>query len=174
MSPDPIYDLPLRCRRGRANADGGRALRSRAEDDGAFRDIYVTGTDIDDGVRALEAVTSRWPTTYREDGEPAAMPRDIREIFRRRLERSTLLCIRLKEHLTIDVHFFEPEQIEFTFDPRDVVDDADVFRVLDFVLHVGRTVGRTVHMSIEAASDGPTDDLLYDPSSDRIVRPMTP
>jgi hypothetical protein len=146
-----------------------------AADEGAYRDIYVPGTTAEDWQRALDAVTARWPSTYSEDGESAVMPRDVGTILSRRSERSTLLRIHLHNHLDFDVHFFGADEIEFTFDPAEVTDDEDVGRILEFVLHLGRTVGRTVHMTVESHSGRrPADDLRYDPKLDRITRSSTP
>jgi hypothetical protein len=140
-----------------------------AEDEGALRDIYIEDTTTADWDKVVGAIQERWSCSYSEDGVPVAMPAAA-EVLRRRSRRATRLEVHLSERLEIEAHFFEPEQIEFSFLPADARDDADVYRILDFVLHLGRTLGHTVHMTVESHMGGrPPDDLRYEPSLDRIV-----
>jgi hypothetical protein len=141
-----------------------------AEDRGATRDIYVPETTADDWQVALDSVARRWRCAYSEDGMPTPMPSDVEQIFQARAERKTHLDIRLSDRVAMRAHFFAPSEIEFDFDPEQLVDDADVYRIFEFVLHVGRSLGRTVHMTVEShPGDRPTDDLRYDPKLDQIV-----
>ncbi len=142
-----------------------------AEDEGARRDIYIEDTNAEEWQAVLDAVLGRWPSSYTEDGEPSPLP-CAPEILMRRSDRNTHLEVHLADHFGVDVHFFEDSQIEFTFNPENVRDDADVYRILDLVSRAGRAVQRAVHMTTESHSgDRPADDLSYDPAQDRIVRP---
>lgn len=146
-----------------------RALWS--DDKGAGRDIYVEATDVDDWQRTLEALVARWPTAYLENRQEVPMPSSAAEILRRRSEVATLLEVHLPG-IDMAVHFFEVEQVEFTFEPGEAADDDAVRSVLDFVAEVGRSLRRPVHMTVEShADDRPEDDLRYDPALDRIVWP---
>jgi len=141
-----------------------------AGDEGAVRDIYIEDTTAEDWQAVLDALLARWPCSYTEDSEPAPPP-SAKEILRRRSDLGTHLGVHLADHLNVDVHFFEDWQVELSFNPRDVRDDADTYRVLDLVLYVGRTLRRTVHMTVESHhGERPPDDLYYDPTLDRIAR----
>ena len=82
-----------------------------------------------------------------------------------------MLEIHLSKALDVDTDFVESEEIEFTLYPAKVRDDADFYRVLVFILHLGRVLGRTVHMTVESPGERPPDYLRYDPLLDRVVRP---
>lgn len=145
-----------------------------AEDEGAVRDVYVEETTSGDWQTLIDAIQERWSCSYTEDGAPVPMP-PAAEVLRRRSDRATMLEIHLCEHLAVQAHFFESDQIEFSFLPTEVRDDADVYRILNFVLHLGRTLGRIVHMTVESRmGDRPPDDLRYEPSQDQIVGPPKP
>jgi hypothetical protein len=140
-----------------------------AADVGANRDIYVPDTTADEWQHALDWVIGRWPFRYDEDGTPKAMPSHAREIFPLWNDRSVHLEIQLNAHLTVRSSFFGPEEIKFYFNPNDIADDADIFQILDFVLNLGRTLQRDVHVTVGASGDRMPDDLRYDTSLDRIV-----
>jgi hypothetical protein len=145
-----------------------------AEDRGAARDVYIEDTSADDWQAVRDCLLAHWPCSYTEDSEPAPLP-SAKEILRRRSDLATHLSVRLSDHLSVHVHFFEDWQVELSFNPGNVSDNADVDRVLDLVLHVGRTLRRTVHMAVESRyGERPPDDLYYDPTLDRIVRPPEP
>ena len=140
-----------------------------AADDGAVRDVYIEDTTNADWQRAIDAIQERWSCSYTEDGAPVPMP-PAAEVLRRGSERTINLEIRLSEHFAIHAYFFESAQIEFSFLPADVGDDNDIYRILDSVSHLGRTLGRTVHMTVEShKGERPVDGLRYEPSLDRIV-----
>jgi len=85
-----------------------KALRELwAADESAVRDIYVPNTSIDSWKLALDAVTSRWPSHYSEDGVPMPMPSSASEIFNRVADRTVYLEIELSEHLDMSSYFFE-------------------------------------------------------------------
>jgi hypothetical protein len=46
-----------------------------AQDEGSpVRDVYVEGTTSADWQMTVESIQERWPCSYTEDGEAAAMP----------------------------------------------------------------------------------------------------
>jgi hypothetical protein len=142
----------------------------------AHRDIYVPETSLVDWQQVLRVVSARWPSTYEEDGDSVPMPSELGEVDRRRSDRSTRLVVHLREGLDLTAHFFGNADfdIEFTFDPEAVVDDADVDRILDFVRLLGRGLARSVHMTVSASGERLSDDLRYDPALDRIVAGVWP
>ena len=142
-----------------------------ASDAGAQRDIYVPETTGADWEGVLRVVSGRWPSTYEEDGISVEMPSDVVENDRGRQDRTTRLVVHLREGLDLTAHFFGNSDfdVEFTFQPEDVADDGDVYRILDFVLALGRELRRAVHMTVAASGDRQPDDLRYDPESDRIL-----
>lgn len=149
--------------------DGLRALW--AEDRGALREIYVEKASIEEWQQLIDSVAERWTTHYSENGDEVLRPRAA-EIFERTSDKAVLFEVQLND-IAVSGRFFSPGEIEFTFDPGDAIEDAAVEQVLDFMLWVGRSLGRVVHMTVESfPSDRPEDDLRYEPDLDRIVRPQ--
>ncbi|MFF4744513.1 hypothetical protein QRN89_13395 [Streptomyces chengbuensis] len=50
-------------------------------------------------------------------------------------------------------YFFDPSEIEFTFDPRDVVDESGFAAVESFMRRMGNACGKRVVMTMESWTD---------------------
>lgn len=139
------------------------------EPDGSLRDVYVHDTDEADWQRVVDLVTSRdWAMSYAEDGSLIAMPVSVGEIFEHSTQRAILWQIEPAGGIRVNCHFFHPAEIEFDLDPSEVVDQAALHVVCDFVRLIGDVVQKPVVISDENAPDAVI--LSYDPATDAMTR----
>jgi hypothetical protein len=143
-----------------------------AGDDGAVFDIFVTDSTLKDWQAVVDAVRARaWPMTYEEDGVPAEMPPTAEEIFAHAEKATILWSVAVAPGVVINCHFFSSDEIEFDFQPREIVSDERLAALLGFIIHVGRTLVRLVGVTVEGDDDPrpATGHLYYEPRSDAIV-----
>ena len=141
-----------------------------AEDDGALIDVYVEGTVAEDWQAAVNAALAAWPSSYCEDGEPAQLP-SAEEALTRSRARSCLLRVALTPLINLNTHFFAADEVEFDFDPREVLDQDDLDQVCGFMRTVGRAIGKPVWLGIEGGPPRPPANLRYDPADDSFSYP---
>lgn len=67
-------------------------------------------------------------------------------------EVSVRLSVRVDD-LWFTCYFFDVEEMEFTFDPRDVTDESSFASLRGFMVWLGDTTGKRVVMTMESASD---------------------
>jgi hypothetical protein len=144
--------------------------RTWADDEGALVDIRVPNATVDEWRRLIEELKARWPVELEADGEavPLPLPPDLGSLFDPAKERFWLLRVALTPLINLNAHLPD-EEIEFDFDPNEVLDQADLDAISEFVLVVGRTVRRTVHVLVESGELGTMDSMRYDHVADRIV-----
>ncbi|WP_336555314.1 hypothetical protein [Streptomyces sp. PmtA] len=65
---------------------------------------------------------------------------------------SATLAVRIGD-IWFTSYFFDPSEIEFTFDPRDVVDESGFAAVESFVRRMGNACGKRVVMTMESWTD---------------------
>jgi hypothetical protein len=137
-----------------------------------LRDAYVFGTTEDDWQRVLAALRSRrWPLAYTEDGEPTDIPSDVREIFNRGKARAVTWQIKPSREIRVNCHFFTPDEIEFDFDPREILGQVQLDTVCEFVQMVGRAVQKAVVVCWENTPEAAI--MRYEPATDELVRPAS-
>jgi hypothetical protein len=142
--------------------------RTWGEDEGALVDVRVPNASVDEWQRVLDAVRGRWPVSLEVDGAPEPMPSDVRGLFDPPDGRFRLLRVALTPRINLNA-YLPDEEIEFDFDPKEVLDQADLDVITEFVLVVGRTVRRTVHVLVESGELGTMDSMRYDDATDQIV-----
>jgi hypothetical protein len=139
------------------------------EPHGSLRDVYVHDTNGADWQRVVDLVGAReWATSYEEDSSPVAMPVSVGEIFERATQRAILWQIEPARGIRVNCHFFHPAEIEFDLDPREVVDEAALHVVCDFVLSIGRVVQKRVVITEENSPEWVI--MSYDPATDAVTR----
>ena len=102
--------------------------------DGAWRDIYVVGANLEDWQCLLDELIASMPhdIDFYIQGNKVSSAPSAKVIFERRHETSTLLQVTLgKVHL--NCHFFCEEEIEFDLDPREMKSDEDLQAVKAFM-----------------------------------------
>jgi hypothetical protein len=143
-----------------------------AGDDGALFDIFVTDTTLEDWQAVVDAVSATtWPMTYEVDGVPTEMPPAVEEIFAHAQKATILWSVTAAPGVALNCHFFCSDEIEFDFQPREIVSDERLAALLGFITHVGRALGRLVGVTVEGDDDPrpAKGHLYYEPHSDAIV-----
>jgi hypothetical protein len=150
-----------------------RLQEAWAEDVGAYRDLIVENTTIDDWQRVIDAVRAlEWPSTYSEDGVDSAMPADAATTLARARERSCLWQLRADHTFRINCHFFGANWIEFDIDPSEIHSPSQLNFVYLLLRTVGSALNRPVSFRCEGSPPGERhlpDDLRFDPTTDAIV-----
>lgn len=126
--------------------------------DGALRDLWIADTDVDDWQRVVSSLsTTGWSVDIAlsaPEGERNVLG-SIPELFDRLAvdgEMSVRLSVRVDD-LWLTCYFFDDEEIEFTFDPRDVTDETSFASLERFMVWLGDTSGRRVVMTMETSTD---------------------
>lgn len=126
--------------------------------DGALRDVYVLSAEVEDWERVVRDLTaSDWGvefSTTHPRGEEllnSGAPELFAELEQSG-EDSATLAVRVGE-IWFTAYFFDPSEIEFTFDPRDVVDESGFAAVEGFMKRVGNACGKRVVMTMESSTD---------------------
>ena len=123
--------------------------------EGSWRDVCITGTSISDWQATLDMLRSgERELTYIVDGENAAPPEDVSEIFALPRERTFLLAV-LVAGAQLNCHFFGEFENEFDLDPRQIVGQAQLDAVLAFMAHLAAVTGKSSMMTPENAHDAP-------------------
>ncbi|TCK23223.1 hypothetical protein EV667_3901 [Ancylobacter aquaticus] len=128
------------------------------EPDGASRDIYVLDAgpdgwqDVLDGLRALDP-----SPVFEIDGEPAALPPRIEDVFAVWESASPRLRWNTGEVL-VTLRFFRSDDIEFDIDPADVDTPEDWQALARFMLWLAEKAERPVVLTPENIPD---DILLF-------------
>jgi len=123
--------------------------------EGSWRDICITDTSISDWQATWEMLRSGdRDLNYFVDGENAAPPENVVEIFARPRERTFLLAV-LVAGARLNCHFFCELEIEFDLDPRQIVGQAQLDAVLAFMADLAAVTGKISTMTPENAHDAP-------------------
>lgn len=128
------------------------------EPDGALRDLYVLDAGPEgwqavlDGLRALDP-----PPVFEIDGEPAALPAHIEDVFAIWGNASPSLRWNAGE-VQVNLHFFRSDDIEFDIDPADVCEPEDWQALARFMLWLAEAAERPVVLTPE---NTPDDIMLF-------------
>ncbi|MEV6836184.1 hypothetical protein AB0N17_16995 [Streptomyces sp. NPDC051133] len=140
----------------------------RVEDfvaDGALRDVCVLDTTLDDWRRVfdgLRAAPGNHFLTWTLSGTTESGALDASVVWSRLEqdpEESASLAIDV-DGVWFTCYFFDIEEIEFTFDPSDVVDEATFAPVRAFVTWLGRATGRAVIVTMEGTDHAAMPALI--------------
>jgi hypothetical protein len=121
-----------------------KTVRHEFAFDGAWRDIFVLGTDIDGWQRMLDGLrSSHQDISYFRNSEPMELPENAEDAFSPNGEDRPLLSVRFCGVLA-NSHFFTPEEIEFDIDPREVRGQERLDGVFAFMHTLADFVGHEV------------------------------
>ncbi len=124
------------------------------EPDGSLRDIYIKGVDISDWQTFIDFLRSTdSDLNYFVEGEPAELPSSIAEVVVSQ-DHPYLLTIGL-DGVTVNCHFFIPEEIELDIDPREIDSEAKAKVVFRFMSTVGRALNKEVILTPENTEEQP-------------------
>jgi superfamily I DNA and/or RNA helicase len=119
------------------------------DQDGFLRDIYILESSIQDWQIIWESlIEDRNRLNFSVDGLQEDPPETVESVFASRLEHSAQASYTLGKQ-TINCHFFDPSEIEFDFDPRDVHGPAELDDLVNFMVELGRLVSKSVILTHE-------------------------
>jgi hypothetical protein len=133
--------------------------------DGALRDVCVLDATIDDWRRmfdGLRALPGRHVLTWTLSDTTESGTLDAAAVWSRLEqdpEESASLAIDI-DGVWFTCYFFDIEEIEFTFDPSDVVDEAAFGPVRSFVTWLGTATGREVIVTMEGTDHAAMPALI--------------
>ena len=132
------------------------------EPDGSLRDIYIKDVDLSDWqafidfIRGIDAVLN-----YFVEGELTELPSNIAEVVMSQ-DRPYLLTIGL-DGVTVNCHFFLPEEIELDIDPRDIDNEGKAKIVFGFMSNVGSVLNKEIILTPENTEEQPI--FKYEPGA---------
>jgi hypothetical protein len=138
-------------------------------EDGTLRDVFVEPVTDDDWKRVRQLVDSKgWSSSYTENGRPAEMPSNVRDIVARRHDMNVLWRIRPVSDISVHCQFWAAEEMEFDFAVTEVTDQDEFDVVCEFVSSIGNALHKPVSVTIESAHD--LEIMRFDPGSGEFTR----
>lgn len=118
------------------------------EPDDSLRDVYVHGTSLADWQHVLDALRGWTPApTFTLDGEQAALPETVEEIFQFQKTQKPMLSLLLGGAI-LNCHFFCAEEIEFDLDPAEV-GPTQAEALTTFMRVLGEAANKPVVLTME-------------------------
>jgi hypothetical protein len=123
--------------------------------EGSWRDICIRDVQLDDWRSAIQAVlSSGLRSVFSVDGVEGAFPVDVAQTFARCGEAAALLSV-FTRNARLNCHFFDETEIEFDLDPREVVGQADLDDVINFMALLATTTHKPALLTPENMHDAP-------------------
>lgn len=117
--------------------------------DGSLRDIYVLGTGEQDWQKLLIFLhTGIYSIRYTIAGEQSPLPERVADLFSLIHTHGGMLHVD-EEHLDLHCYFYTYEEIEFDSDPRNINNEQQIFRLLDFMRMVGTALNKEIVLTPE-------------------------
>ena len=132
-----------------------------SEQDGSLRDVYIVCATPKDWA-SLCRLAAQYGYRYSYEGKEGPLP-ELAQVFAGR-NGGHLMTVTVGR-VTANCHFFNPEEIELDFDPREVHDATDHDEVLQFLEALAMAIMKRVSLTAENVQDAPY--LSYDPKSQR-------
>jgi hypothetical protein len=132
------------------------------DSDDSWRDIYVHSTTLDDWRSLYSLLRQNHSPEYFVDNSPNAIPNTIEEIMAAHKEASPFLRFRV-ESILVCCHFFFPDEIEFSIDPREITSQENLNTLLGFMRQVGNAINKQVILTPENFRKKPI--ISYEPDS---------
>ena len=125
------------------------------EPDGALRDIYVLDSTIEDWDKFVANIRDRAISfQYSVNGQPAPLPSSALLVFDKRVEAAPLLAFSTGSVL-FTCHFFASNEIECSFDPREVESESALAEVTDFMVSIRAVLKKDVLLTPENMRESP-------------------
>ena len=123
--------------------------------EGSLIDMYVLDTTLEDWQRLLDfLLASPYALRYSRDGATEPLPDRIEVIFAERSVANVALFID-ESQLSLNCHFFAPDEIEFDLNPRAIDGQPRLVRMLDFMRALGSTLGKEIILTPENLQERP-------------------
>lgn len=135
--------------------------------DGGLRDIYVLDATLADWQAALDHVRAAYsPIRFTVDGEAAALPVSVAEIFPV-AERAALSLMFDVGGVGVACHFFAPDEIEFDIQPREVNGPERLSTVAAFLRELASATRKPALLTMENMQTAVI--LRADPATGRVI-----
>jgi hypothetical protein len=123
--------------------------------DGSLRDIYLLGTNEQDWQKLLTFLhTSSYSVRFIIAGEQQPIPEGIGDVFSLVDTHGGMLQIDT-DHLKLHCYFYTYEEIEFDIDPRNISNERQIFRLLNFMRMVGIALSKEIVLTPESMPKRP-------------------
>lgn len=123
--------------------------------DGSLRDIYVLGTDEQDWQKLLDFLhTGSYSVKCIIAGEQSPFPERVADIFSLIHTDGGMLYIDA-ERLDLHCYCYAYEEIEFDVDPRNMNNEQQISRLLDFMRLVGTVLNKEIVLTPENMPNRP-------------------
>ncbi len=124
--------------------------------DGSWRDIYVLHTDIQDWEKLYSFFVADYRTIFSIDSEVVeVLPQTVKEIFDLNETSAPVLGV-LVGDIHLCIHFFSEREFEADIDPRQVKNENDVTKLLNFI----RKIGILLHKDVILTGENTKAELL--------------
>src|SRR5579862_2101792 len=121
------------------------------ERDGSLRDLCVLDTTLADWDNLLCFLReSHFQLSYSIDGRPSTPPVRASDAFR---ENGSRLLVCRVGRITLNCHFFCPEEIEFDLDALEIDGQAELTRLVQFMSEMGCRLKKEVLLTGENCPD---------------------
>jgi hypothetical protein len=143
--------------------------------DGSLRDLYVRGATIEDWQAIIDAIRARYaPLVFRAGDTLGKLPERVAEIFPHWATGQTPYLQFAINGVDLGCHFFTPQEVEFSLDPRQIVSSKQLDVVLGFLSDLARITGKEALLTPENSLETPifraapaTGVIQYVPSPSR-------
>lgn len=123
--------------------------------EGSWRDICVPDVGLREWGAAVNAVRGAgYRERFRVNGVTSEMPDDAATLFRRTEEVAILWSV-FVAGVQLNCHFFNPCEIEFDLDPREVTGQTQLDGVVSFMLALAEVTDRPALLTPENMHAGP-------------------
>lgn len=117
--------------------------------DGSLRDMYILETNEQDWQKLLTFLrTSTYSVRFIIAGEQQSIPDRIEDIFSLVHIHGGMLQIDT-EHLNLHCYFYTYKEIEFDIDPRNMNNELQILRLLDFMRMVSTALSKEIVLTPE-------------------------
>jgi hypothetical protein len=139
--------------------------------DGTLRDIMITDTTVEDWRRVLDLILGfDAAAKYDRGGEVQALPRDVARIFTDEIRSYFSFTIL---DVAMDCHFFTPDEIEFSFQPREIAEPS-LAKMLQFLVELGDLTQKTAIIAYENLYEVPIFRYIRNPRRLEWIPPLLP
>lgn len=144
------------------------------EPDGSLRDIYVQNVSIEDWGKLIDLLNSKYIVRFGVNGEDTNPNQIDKEYVIEYLHdesgkmESKSVSIDI-DHITMNCHFFMPDQIEFDIDPTEINSIEDFEKIENFMVEVSKLLENQVTLTAENSPKFPLIKIDFNNQINRVL-----
>ena len=117
--------------------------------DGSWRDIYVLNINIQGWESLYSCFVKNYSTKFTIGGDVVVLlPKTAKDAFDLRENKTLCLCVMVGD-IDVCIHFFNEDDFEADIDPRQIKNQDDIIKLLDFIRHIGTLLNKNVILTDE-------------------------